>query len=324
MFEATVYTAEVAMRGGFKLSDLPLPADAEPLWREARLLFGVSNGRAMGADLAVDVSGTPIPVQPVEGSECRVRYLAAPLAITGPGAFTYAAAFHLRGTSSIEVAPEAARSSVAIAAPWPTPSFPEGMSPSAYQSGPEGFSANWDVPGTPGVGAPRDLGSALPGCSTEPTAGVALLEAVPTYLMVMRTAKYEVLFLVLAFLTYFLFETISRVPIHLVQYGLLGLSVTLFPLLLVSTAEPLGFGVGYLIATAAVLLQATLFTLSVTRRRALTATFGALLALLFGYLYFVVSLENLALLAGTVALFAILSAIMLATRRVQWARPARP
>ncbi|APT60362.1 hypothetical protein RGI145_23740 (plasmid) [Roseomonas gilardii] len=55
------------------------------------------------------------------------------------------------------------------------------------------------------------------------------LEAVPTYRMVTRASKYAVMFLALGFLTYVLFELLAGLRIHLVQYGLQGLSIVLFP-----------------------------------------------------------------------------------------------
>ena len=113
---------------------------------------------------------------------------------------------------------------------------------------------------------------------------MTLQEAVPTYAMVDRTAKYSILFLALTYLTLFLFETLSRVRIHLVQYGMVGLSLSLFALLLISIAEPLGFTVSYAIS--------------------------------------VLSLDAYALLAGTVALFVILSVVMRVTRRVNWSASA--
>ena len=136
--------------------------------------------------------------------------------------------------------------------------------------------------------------------------------------MVDRASKYGVLFLVLSFLTYFLFETIARIRIHIVQYGLLGLSISLFGLLLISFAEPMGFTAAYVLSSAAVMAQASLFTASVTGRRKLALVFALVLAGLFGFLYVVLSLESLSLLAGTVALFALLSAIMALTRKVDW------
>ena len=330
MFEATVYTADVSMRGEFKLPPLTLEGDRKPefLWDEARLVFGVRSVRGLGADVTARIDGTDQPVEPISGGwplsgRCSLALLAAPVRLSGPEAQTsFETRFTLRGSQSFEASPEGRRASVSMVSAWASPSFKEGMLPGSSALSPEGFSANWDVPGQAGSRLPVDLAAGGPNCSTEAAAGVRLLPAVATYLMVSRTMKYETLFLVLAFLTYFLFETASRVRIHPMQYGLLGLSVTLFPLILVSVAEPVGFGVGYAVATAAVLAQATLFTLSVTRRRALAAWFGAILAGLFGFLYVVLSLESYALLAGTVALFAILSVVMAATRRVAWSGAA--
>ncbi len=90
--------------------------------------------------------------------------------------------------------------------------------------------------------------------------GVDLLEAVPTYLMVTRAAKYGTLFLVLAFLTCLLIEQATGLRVHIAQYALLGASVSVFTLLLLSFAEPLG----YALSTAAVLGQTSLYTLSAT------------------------------------------------------------
>ena len=64
--------------------------------------------------------------------------------------------------------------------------------------------------------------------------------------------------------------------------------------------------------------QASAYTAAVTRRAGLAGLFVAVLGGLFGFLYVVLSLEAYALLAGTVALFAALSVVMLVTRRVDW------
>ena len=52
----------------------------------------------------------------------------------------------------------------------------------------------------------------------------------------------------------FFFEVLSRLRIHVVQYGLLGLSLSLFSLLLLSLAEPIGYTNGYLVAAGLVLV----------------------------------------------------------------------
>jgi inner membrane protein len=150
--------------------------------------------------------------------------------------------------------------------------------------------------------------------------GVELLEAVPTYRMVDRSSKYDTLFLALAFVTYFLFEVMSRVRIHLIQYGLIGLSIALFALLLISLSEPLGFAAGYAISAALVALQASLYTAVTTRRPRYGALFAGVLTALFGLVYVLLSLETYSLIAGALALFVSLSLVMALTRRVDWSR----
>ena len=60
----------------------------------------------------------------------------------------------------------------------------------------------------------------------------------------------------------------------------------------------------------------------VTGRTRLAGLFAAVLGLLFGFLYVVLSLESYSLLAGAVALFGVLSLVMAVTRRVDWSGTA--
>jgi hypothetical protein len=66
-----------------------------------------------------------------------------------------------------------------------------------------------------------------------------------------RWIKYGVLFLVLVFTTFFLFEVTARQKIHPFQYLMVGAALCLFYLLLLSISEFIGFGWAYLIAAVA-------------------------------------------------------------------------
>jgi inner membrane protein len=103
-----------------------------------------------------------------------------------------------------------------------------------------------------------------------------------------------------------------------VQYGLLGLSLSLFSLLLLSLAEPIGYLNGYLVAAGMVLVQSTLYTLAVSRRILPTLMFTAMLSSLFGFLYVLVGLETYSLLIGALALFAVISVLMVLTQMARW------
>jgi inner membrane protein len=210
------------------------------------------------------------------------------------------------------------------ASSWPTLSFTGTNLPLDYDIRANGADAHWQLAGAAAAAGWRsaagcEAAAQILGFDRDNQVGITLQEAVPTYLMVSRAAKYGVYFLALGFLTLFLFEALSRVRIHLVQYGMVGLSLSLFALLLISIAEPLGFTLAYAISAAAVIAQASLYTLSVLGRRRLAGVFAGVLGALFAFLYVVLSLDAYALLTGTVGLFAALSVVMAATRRVNWA-----
>jgi inner membrane protein len=322
IFSAIVYRARVEMRGSFVLP----PAGGEPLrdWQDAVLLLGASDLRMTPSEPVLDFAGRRMGEAEAEGETgCRTfDWLRWPLALEAPPEpgrpIPFTASLELRGTSFFRLLATARRTSLEVTSPWPSPSFAGSDLPLRSEVGEAGFQAQWLaasrlVPVQHGAGW---CAAVLAGSSDG--LQVSLLEAVPTYRMVNRAAKYAALVLALALLTYVLFEMLAKVAIHPVQYALLGLSVTLFPLLLLAIGEPLGYGAAFAIAAAMVTAQAGAYTAMVTRRRGLALVFAAALSGMFGFVHVVLSLESYALLAGAVALFAALSLLMAVTRRVRW------
>ncbi|AWJ86398.1 cell envelope integrity protein CreD (plasmid) [Azospirillum sp. TSH58] len=333
LFSATVYTASVGMAGIFSI---PSQSNVEErvgrgatiLWKESLLSLEASalTGMTTGDHAAWD--GAAIPwrncgelIDPIE--ECRDSLLVArPPAAAIPAAgrrIPFQATMTLRGTGAFRHVLMGRQAELVIAAPWPTPGFAGGALPSDSTVTDAAFEARWRSVGygQPSLWTASRLSETLTEARAAPV-GVDLLEAVPTYRMIHRTSKYGILFVVLSFTVYGLMELLSVARIHAVQYGLLGASVTLFPLLLVSFAEPLGYAAGYGIGAAFVLTQASLYTAAVTRRMVPTAIFATALGGLFGFLYVLLSLETYSLLVGSVALFLVLSAVMAVTQRVDW------
>jgi inner membrane protein len=323
LFHATVYTARVSMDGTITIP-APVPHEAAEgalRWNEAVLAVGASDLRGQPASGTVQLGERTLPLAVVSAGGGAGGVAAAPAgfaAAPAPGTkLAVKAELVLRGTQSFAVLPWGQQIAVHARAPWPSPSFTGSALPTTYDVTPDDFRADWELSGTAGA-AWRESTRILPSMDDETGIGVDLIEAVPTYQMVTRAAKYGTLFLVLAFLTYFLIEQRTGLSIHLAQYALLGLSVTMFALLLVATAEPFGFNAGYALSTTAVMAQASLYTLSVTGRVRLAALLAAVLGLLFGVLYVVLRLETYALLAGAAILFIVLSVVMAATRRLDW------
>ena len=324
LFEAVIYEAEVALSASIAVPAVTADPGTELLWREAFLATGATDLRAAAAGARLSVDGRDLAARDTPEAGCIGAELVRwDLKLDGPPepgqSLAVTSALSLRGTGRFAILPLARRAELSVAAPWPTPSFGGTGLPVRSDVQEAGFSANWRE----GTGQPlvRHLGPGWCGSltGTDAQVSVELLEAVPTYRMVTRASKYAAMFLALAFLTYVLFELVVGVRIHIVQYGLLGLSVVLFPLLLLAFGEPLGFAAAYAISTAAVVAQASAYTAAVTRRAGLAGLFAGVLGGLFGFLYVVLSLEAYALLAGAVALFLALSVVMAVTRRVDWA-----
>ena len=133
-----------------------------------------------------------------------------------------------------------------------------------------------------------------------------------------RASKYGLLFVALTFAAFFVFEILKRLPIHPVQYALVGLALALFFLLLLGLSEHVEFALAYLAASAACIGLLSYYLGHVLRDRWRGLAFGSGLILLYGALYGLLISENNALVLGALLLFAVLAALMVATRKVDW------
>jgi inner membrane protein len=149
-------------------------------------------------------------------------------------------------------------------------------------------------------------------------AGVDLYETLDPYDPVVRSIKYAVLFIVMSFAAFFLFDVRSGVRIHPVSYLLVGAALALFYLLLLSLTEQIGFVPAYLIAALLTVSLVSGYSAAMLRDGKRAIPVALLLSLLYGYLYFVLQLEDYALLFGAFLLFAFLAFLMFATRKIDW------
>jgi inner membrane protein len=148
--------------------------------------------------------------------------------------------------------------------------------------------------------------------------GVSLIQPVDIYQQAERAVKYAVLFVVLTFLVFFLWEIFSATLLHPMQYAFVGFAMCVFYLLLVSISEHMGFDRAYAIASSVTTLLIAGYAWSVLRGLARGASVFGALATLYGFLYLLLRLEDYALLAGSVGLFLILAVVMFITRRMNW------
>lgn len=233
----------------------------------------------------------------------------------------------LNGTQRIDIVPIGKDSEITLHSDWPHPSFVGANLPQQQHIDAQGFNASWK---TSRFG--QDQEGALRACiegGTECTqlisrsSGVRFIDPIDHYLQTERSVKYGLLFVLLTFGGFFLFEIMKNLAVHPIQYALVGLSLALFFLLLLSLSEHLGFALAYAIAAAACIALVSVYVSAVLAswRRALT--FAALLSTLYGTLYILIGSEDFALLLGSALLFGVLAMAMLLTRHIDWYRLGR-
>lgn len=148
--------------------------------------------------------------------------------------------------------------------------------------------------------------------------GLSLVDPVNVYTQADRASKYGLLFVLLTFIGFFMFELIQQLPIHPIQYGLVGLALAIFFLLLVSLSEHIEFGVAYLISSGACIGLLGVYLSAILRSKQRGIGFATMLGLLYAALYGLLISEDNALVLGAGLLFVILAAIMLITRKIDW------
>ena len=105
---------------------------------------------------------------------------------------------------------------------------------------------------------------------------------------------------------------------HPVQYILVGLALVIFYTLLLSISEYLYFDYAYLIAAIATVSLISLYAKGHFKSWKIAGLFGLILGGLYGFNYVLISLEDTALLVGSVALFIVLAIAMYASRKINW------
>ena len=229
--------------------------------------------------------------------------------------FEFEMKLDIHGTGGLTFIPVGDENEIKLASAWPHPSFVGDFLATEREVTPDGFTAEWKVNGL-ACSAQRQISQRNKGGIQQ--LGVSLVDPVSVYSMTDRALKYGFLFIFITFAAFLMFEMISGLKIHPVQYGFVGLAQSVFFLLLLSLSEHLGFAVSYLGATLATVGLVTLYVCYVLKGLARGLSFGALLLLLYGVLYALLQSEDHALVAGSALIFGLMALVMLLTRKIDW------
>ena len=322
IYKSMVYTGELKMKGNFSkvLSNIPINAVVD--YNEISISLGITDIKALlkidkfsfnGNKIELE-SGTGLvkPFQISKGISGKLNMKNEELT-----EIPFDIELVFRGSEGITLLPMGKENSFFIKSAWKNPSF-YGMLPRERVIDENGFSANWNISHLTRNYKQYFFASESNKIDlSEAQAGVALYNGITHYRQVIRAAKYGVLFIMMSLLAVYLFEISGKKETHYIQYGIVGFSLVMFYLLLLSLAEHISFITAYGISAAAVIIPVSLYIASVTKNIKYGIGMLVLLIGIYSILFSILKMEDYALLTGTLLIMGVLYLLMYITKNME-------
>ncbi|MBZ7861831.1 cell envelope integrity protein CreD [Klebsiella variicola] len=285
-----------------------------------RLVVSVGDARGIGAIHAPEVNGNVLSVEPglgISGDGAGI-HMPMPALAEDNKPLEIAFSLDLNGTGEFSLVPIGRNSELQLTSNWPHPGFLGSFLPTQREVSAAGYRAHWQS-----SWFANDMGSyfkddmEIP-WSRLPAFSADVMSLADQYQLTDRATKYAILLIGLTFMAFFVFESLTRRPLHLMQYLLVGLSLVLFYLVLLALSEHVGFTAAWLAASLSGAVMNGVYLQAVLRGWRNSLLFVAALLLLDGVMWFLLHSEDSALLLGTGVLVLALSVLMFLTRRVDW------
>lgn len=320
IYKVVVYEGKLILKGSFAQPDV-LQLDlqnAQYKWSAAYFTIGVTDMRGI----------KNLPELVINGKKCKVEPGVADTDLFQSGVtvrtdsvdleqpMNFEIELVINGSEDLSVEALGKTSEVIMKSDWAQPSFTGGILPANRQVTAKGFAADWSVTylnrNFPQQWIDRKYNT------HEAKLGVELLIPVDHYQKSMRSVKYAILFIALNFIIFIFIEIKSKARIHPFQYSLVALALLIFYALLTSIGEQTGFNLAYLISAVAVTLLISWYVFTMLRNLRMVAWVTLLQTGLYLFLFTILQLQDYALLAGSIGLFAILATIMRASQQIKW------
>lgn len=352
IFEVLFYRFDARLGGRFAVPEAlastpPQPSESGGVLEPGAplLAFALSDVRGIVGLPQATLGGVALQFQPgLPGLDGLMngQGIHAPLppealrALQAGGTLDFDLALEVVGQGRLDIVPLAGDTQAHITSPWPHPSFGGRFLAAERSVGDSGFDARWRVSSLTSDARAQLLRS----IQAEPAAGaqagahvhvrhgaarseidtfaVSLAQPVDVYVMAHRAAKYGALIIGLVLMGCFMFELLRRLRLHPVQYGLVGLSIALFFLLLLALSEKLVFWQAYAASAGASVALLVAYFSAVLRGAGRGLGLGGFVGVLYAALFVLLASESNALLLGALLTFGMLAALMLLTRHVDW------
>mgnify|MGYP000870567391 CR=1 FL=1 len=340
IYNATVYNANMKLTGYFSSKDFPEDKEVQ-----AALSIGLSDTKALVKINKLKIGDIEQDLEAMSGT------MATPLITNGISGqlgpehnsimdkekIPFEIDIDFRGSRDISILPLGKKNHFEIKSNWKSPSF-SGVLPTERTIDENGFLAKWEVsnlirnyPQIIDVNEDKysDFYDEYYDYSSEnySTYGnysnddgntivkVALFDSITSYTQIYRACNYGILFIGMSLVVVYIFEVVSKKAAHYVQYGVVGFSLVIFYLLLLSLSEHIGFEWSYLISSLAIVIPNSMYITSMTSNKKFGIGMFIFLSGIYAILFSILRMEQYALLTGSLLILAVLYAVMYLTKK---------
>ena len=328
IYNATVYNANMKLKGFFSPKDFPKNKEIK-----SYLSIGLSDTKALIKINKLKIGNLEKDLDAMSGT------MAVPLITNGISAelkldfnkileeekIPFEIDIDFRGSKDISILPLGKKNNIEISSNWKSPSF-SGILPSERNINNNGFLAKWEVsnlvrnyPQIIDINEDKydDFYDENNSNNENTVIKTGLFDSITDYTQITRASKYGILFIMMSLVIVYIFEVISRRFTHYVQYLIVGLSLIIFYLLLLSLSEHIGFEWAYLISSLAIVIPNSLYIMSLTSNKKLGIGMFFFLSGIYAILFSILRMEQYALLTGSLLILTILYVVMYLTKNTE-------
>ncbi|HSN61229.1 MAG TPA: cell envelope integrity protein CreD, partial [Ferruginibacter sp.] len=320
IYKVLLYKSTINMDGAFKIkwpTDIKL---SNVDYANAKLCFTLSDFKGIEEEIYINFNGQKLLLTPgLPVDDFGTVGLSVPVSLSPEASVAgmpFSMQVKLKGSEQLHFIPMSASSTFLLNSEWPSPSFDGDMLPNDRQVSESGFNAKWNF-----NQANLPFATVMKENTVQEKKmafGVSLVQPADQYNKTMRSIKYAILFIGLTFAFFFIIELMQKKPFHPVQYVLVGLALVIFYALLLSISEYILFDYAYLVAALATILLITFYAKGHFNSWKTAGIFFGLLSCLYTFIFILISLEDTALLVGSIGLFLVLALVMFASRKINW------
>ena len=316
IFEAAIYTADIEIKGEIDTSQL------QPLSSITKLFIPTREVHSIKSIDGIFINGNKMTLSPEYRSYNSIQGFSLDVSsLNLPTIFNYHIKLQTTGSQEFSVIANASESSADMQSNWASPSFIGNYLPDSREISEQGFSAKWSIQHLNFTSPMNARATSSNHFVYEPDLeqfGVKIIIPANTYQVNTRTAKYSMLIILLSFAGLFLAEVFFKIRLHPFQYLLIGVSLSLFYLLLLSLSEYIRFNLSFLLSALSTIALIAGYCSVILGQRIRGIYTGILFSVLYGFIFVLVKAEESSLLMGSIGLWIVLALVMYLTRKINW------